>query len=407
MEVSCTFRILGVQEFTKWTWGRRVNLLLLLQVFFIPWASPFAFGPPFNLVLTESPPNTLLYSTENENHRFADFTVSPTHPHLLIAILEDHTHPSPSEVETSLVLINTSTKTVSLVVSGADFYASPRFSPDGTYLVWQQWWHPNMPWQGAEIYVARVTVGSDGEKVELGEKTLVGGVKGQVSAAYPLWITNETVLFTSDISGYQNPWSYSTLTGKSVPILPTPVEKDFSLPGWLLGESYSAVLDEKGEKVLCSVMQDGREVLCVLDAKSGTIAEIKSPYVEISSVSSIPKTGEAFFIGGQSSEPPEIISLTLSPTTPSFKTLKSTSSSATSSFPPGIVSVAQPITIKVPPNDDPVHLNFYPPTNPEYGGGVDGEKPPCVFGVHGGPTGMSNQVLNWSKQYFTSRGWAW
>jgi hypothetical protein len=74
-----------------------------------------------------------------------------------------------------------------------------------------------MPWQGAEIYVAKVTVGSGGEKVELGEKKLVGGVKGQVSAAYPLWISNETVLFTSDVSGYQNPWSHSTLTGKSVP----------------------------------------------------------------------------------------------------------------------------------------------------------------------------------------------
>ena len=264
-----------------------------------------------------------------------------------------------------------------------------------------------MPWQGAEIYVAKVTVSSDGEKVGLGEKTLVGGVKGQVSAAYPLWISNETVLFTSDVSGYQNPWSHSTLTGKSAPIFPTPVEEDFSLPGWLLGESYSAILDEKGERVLCSAMQDGRAVLYVLDVRSGTITEVKSPYVEISSMSSIQKTGEVFFIGGHSSEPSEIVSLTLSRTTPSFKTLKSTSSSATSSFPPGIVSVAQPITIKVPPNDDPVHLNFYPPTNPEYSGGVDGEKPPCVVGVHGGPTCISNQVLNWSKQYFTSRGWAW
>ena len=344
--------------------------------------------------------------TENKTHRFADFTVSPTHPHLLVAILEDHTHPAPSEVETSLVLINTSTSTISPVASGADFYASPRFSPDGKHLVWQQWWHPNMPWEGAEIHVAKVTVSSD-EKVELGEETLVGGVKGQVSAAYPFWISNETVLFTSDMSGYQNPWSYSTLTGKSVPILPTPVEKDFSLPGWSLGRSYSAVLDEKGGKVLCSVMQDGRAVLYVLDVKSGTIKEVESPYVEILSVRSIPKTGEVFFIGGRSSEPSEIISLTLSSTTPSFKTPNSTSSSATPSFPPGIVSIAKSITIKVPPNDDPVHLNFYPPTNPEYSDGVDGEKPPGVFGVHGGPTSMSNQVLSWSKQYFTSRGWAW
>jgi hypothetical protein len=270
-----------------------------------------------------------------------------------------------------------------------------------------------MPWQGAEIHVAKVSVSGDGEKVKVSEETLVGGVKGQVSAAYPFWISNETVFFTSDVSGYQNPWSYSTLTGKSGPILRTPVGKDFSLPGWLLGESYSAVLDEKGDRVLYSVMQDGRAVLYVLDVQSGKITEVKSPYVEILSVSSIPKTGEVFFIGGQSSEPSEIISLTLSPTTasqsppPSYKTLKSTSSSVTSAFPPGIVSIARSITIKVPPNDDPVHVNFYPPTNPEYSGGVDGEKPPCVFGVHGGPTGISGQVLSWSKQYFTSRGWAW
>ena len=90
-----------------------------------------------------------------------------------------------------------------------------------------------MPWYGAEIHVAEVAVNSDSERAELCERTLVGGVKGQVSAAYPFWTSNDTFIFTSDVSGYQNPWSYSTITGKSAPILPTPVEKDFSLPGWL------------------------------------------------------------------------------------------------------------------------------------------------------------------------------
>ena len=265
-----------------------------------------------------------------------------------------------------------------------------------------------MPWQGAEIYVAKVTVSSDGEKIEFVERTLVGGVRGQVSAAYPFWISNETVIFTSDVSGYHNPWYYSALTGKSAPILTTPVEKDFSLPAWTLGRSYSAALDEKGEEVLCSVIQGGRAVLYRLYLSSGKIVEVESPYVEISSVHSIPKTGEVFFVGGQSSEPSEIVSLSLgSLDSPSFKPVKAMSSITTSSFPPGIISAAQPITIKVPPNDDPVHLNFYPPTNPEYSGGADGEKPPWIFGVHGGPTSISNQVLSWSKQYFTSRGWAW
>jgi len=56
--------------------------------------------------------------------------------------------------------------------------------------------------------------------------------------------------------------------------------------------------------------------------------------------------------------------------------------------------------------DDPLYVNYYPPTNPDYTG-PDGEKPPCVLNVHGGPTGSANQVLSWSKQFFTSRGWAW
>lgn len=343
---------------------------------------------------------------ENEKYRYADFAVLPTHPHLLVAILEDHTVDIPSKVLTSLVLIDTSTKSFSPVTSGADFYAAPRFSPDGKHLVWQQWWHPDMPWQGGEIYVAKVTV-HDG-KIELGEKSLVGGIKSQVSAAYPSWLSNETILFTSDVTGYQNPRSYSILTGESVPILPVPAEMDFSLPAWLLGGSYSAPLDEKGEKVLYSVMKDGHSVLYILDVKSGELIEIKSQFVDISNVCSIPKRGEVLFIGGQSAEASRIVYLIIhshASLSVSFETLKSASSSA-NSFPPEILSVAQPMTVKVPPDDDPIYLNFYPPKNPDYIG-PEGKKPPCVFGVHGGPTGISSQALNWTTQYFTSRGWAW
>ena len=346
----------------------------------------------------------------NRNHRFADFTVLPTNPRILFAVLEDHTRPSPSDVKTSLVLIDTFTDTVCSIVSGADFYSSLRFSPDGKHAVWKQWYHPNMPWDGNELYVARVRVSvsfEQGENIELVESKLIGGAKGQVSASYPFWVSNETVHFTNNSSGHRVPWSYSISDNQSRPVLSDPVEMAFSLPSWFLGGSYGAVLDEKGEEVVYSAIQNGSSDLYHLDMNARKMTPIASPYVEISHVRSISKAREIIFVGGRSDGPLELVSLSLaSLDNPSFKTLKPLSFPTTPLSSSGIISVPQPVTIKAS-DGGLAHLNFYPPKNPEYSGGEGAEKPPCVFNVHGGPAMSSNRALNWMVQYFTSRGWAW
>jgi len=128
--------------------------------------------------------------------------------------------------------------------------------------------------------------------------------------------------------------------------------------------------------------------------------------VEVSHVQYV-KPGFAVFIAGRSTEPDAIVLADITdPKKPSWKTLKSTSTATTSAFSRQYISLPQPITLKVPPKDDPLYVNYYPPTNPEYTG-PDGEKPPCVINAHGGPTGSANQVLSWLKQFFTSRGFAW
>jgi dipeptidyl aminopeptidase/acylaminoacyl peptidase len=49
------------------------------------------------------------------------------------------------------------------------------------------------------------------------------------------------------------------------------------------------------------------------------------------------------------------------------------------------------------------HALVYPPTNPEVTG-ADGELPPLLVFVHGGPTGAAAPALRMAVQYWTSRG---
>ena len=69
-------------------------------------------------------------------------------------------------------------------------------------------------------------------------------------------------------------------------------------------------------------------------------------------------------------------------------------------------SVAKPVSFASGPNDErTAHALYYPPTNPEVRG-PEGEAPPLIVLIHGGPTGMARGRLDLAKQYWTSRGFA-
>ncbi|KDQ57917.1 hypothetical protein JAAARDRAFT_34728 [Jaapia argillacea MUCL 33604] len=341
---------------------------------------------------------------DNKNHRFADFTVHPKYPHLLVAILEDHTNPLPADVVTTLAVLNTQSKTVYTIISGADFYNCPRFSPDGKHLAWQQWFHPDMPWEGSEIHVGTVAIDGEG-KLSIISPTYVAGKRADISVAYPFWTSDNLLVFTSDISGYHNPWKYSLTEKKAGPVLPSPVAEDFSSPAWFLGWSYGASLE--GEETFYTSYRDGRSVFYLIRLESGTITEVECPYAEVEYLRRL-SGNQVVFMGKKSTEAAAVVLGTISNAHASFSILKSTAGESESAFPPSIISVPQPIALKVPPSGEPLYVVFYPPTNPDYAGtSIAGEKPPCVVHVHGGPTYAERQGLDWSKQYFTSRGFAW
>src|ERR1700761_8452127 len=155
-----------------------------------------------------------------------------------------------------------------VLVSGAQFFAFPTPSPDGTRLAWINWNHPNMPWDGTELRVAPVT----GATVRVADAALVmGGQEESVLA--PLWRDEATLYVISDASGWWNLYEVAAAAG-AAPRALHPVEEEFTGPLWQLGGRPFELLDDGRLAVLHGL---GERHLAVLDPVSGALADIDLP----------------------------------------------------------------------------------------------------------------------------------
>ncbi|MBD1882227.1 S9 family peptidase [Coleofasciculus sp. FACHB-T130] len=313
----------------------------------------------------------------------------------LYVVREDHTTGDREPVNT-LVSINLEDgDDIRVLVSGNDFYSSPRLSPDGSQLAWLTWNHPNLPWDGTELWVAKIT--ADGSLAE--SQRVAGGV--DESIFQPEWSPDGILHFVSDRSGWWNLYrwqSRSSLTSlkkgeKEVEPL-CEMEAEFGLPQWVFGMSTYAF--ESEERIICTYTQRGIWHLASLDTETG-LEQIETDYTEISSLKA--SGGRVGFIAGSPTKFSSIIQMDMA--TRQIEVLQRSSQLEIDS---GYLSVPQPIEFPTE-NGLTAHGFFYPPQNRDYTA-PDGELPPLVVKSHGGPTAATSSQLNLRIQYWTSRGFA-
>ncbi|HEX9019135.1 MAG TPA: hypothetical protein VF806_08105, partial [Anaerolineaceae bacterium] len=119
----------------------------------------------------------------------------------LVCVREDHTVGDREAVNTIVALDWTGADITgggTVLVEGSDFYSNPRISPDGSRLCWLTWRHPNMPWDGTELWVADVT--ADGGVAN--PRRVAGGASESVFQ--PEWGPDGRLYFVSDPSGWWN-----------------------------------------------------------------------------------------------------------------------------------------------------------------------------------------------------------
>ncbi len=81
--------------------------------------------------------------TPSGDKRYADMVVD-NQRRRIICVCEDHETSSAEPVNMLASILTRGGTEATVLVSGADFYSSPRLSPDGSKLAWLNWDHPNM-----------------------------------------------------------------------------------------------------------------------------------------------------------------------------------------------------------------------------------------------------------------------
>ncbi|KAH0838867.1 Alpha/Beta hydrolase protein [Lanmaoa asiatica] len=361
---------------------------------------------------------------ENPLWRYANFAVHPQQTNLLVTIREDHTDDpngdAPQNVVNTLCVVDTTTALVKVIAESGkkSFYATPVFNPSGNKIAWQQWSLPDMPWEGGIIYVADVI--TSGGTIQISEPVLVAGEKGKESANFPAWIDKTTLLFTWDGekgNRFQNPFIFDTGKPRSPQnpkrVLDNPLPQDFAEPAWWLGLYPYAILDG-GKYGAFTAFKDGKNILYVIGlAGSSKPVQIEDNIFGFVVAQHLrPVNANTFvFTGSESSSPGGVVLGTIvdpsSPHGANFSVLKPSVDPSTLKKFKDYISKPIPMPLEAPDHRT-IYIVYYPPHSRDYSGSsIPGEKPPCIINVHGGPTGLEPQALNWTKMFYTSRGFGW
>jgi dipeptidyl aminopeptidase/acylaminoacyl peptidase len=301
----------------------------------------------------------------------------------LVCVRETHDPDGAREPVNEIVLVDLDTGEGEVLVTGPDFVAAPRLSPDERELAWLQWDHPDMPWDGAELHVATF----DGEQVRDAHR-LGGG--GGVSAHRPVWLPDGRLVTSLDATGF---WEVHVRDGEDLRRV-TDLGADVGGPHWMFGNEAIAPLPDG--RLALAVTRRAATGLAVLDLDAGTVVEVEAPYTAVSQLQPTP-TGVAFLAAS-----PEVAQAVV--TYVPGRGLEEARRVDIDALRPGDLSPPEAIEVRTP-DGATTHAFVYPPASENHEG-PDGERPPLVVFTHGGPTGHVSPTLSAQIAYWTTRGFA-
>ncbi len=330
------------------------------------------------------PGNSPRRLTSQSDTRFADMTHDGAR-NRLITVAEHHGSGAhiPENYLAAIDLSCRGEKPVETIVSGKDFYAAPRVSPDGLTLAWLAWDLPDMPWESAALYAADIT--QDGSLAN--EQCIAGGDGSAVFQ--PSWSGDGKLFFVWDKSGFGTLYSWD---GTSIAQIHDD-NGELMRPHWVFGMQSYVILDEA--RIAAAFIVDGETTLKLIDVTSGAVTPVECALRGIDQLA--PHGKNIALIGASDFSTPAVVALKPDG---ALETLRSAGDSGL-----GADEISKGEILRFDSEGDEVFALFYPPVNANVGA-PENEAPPLIVFVHGGPTGMADRGLKLKIQYWTSRGFA-
>jgi dipeptidyl aminopeptidase/acylaminoacyl peptidase len=311
----------------------------------------------------------------------------------MIWVCEDHQTGSNQPINTLVQISIDGSHPQRTLVSGNDFYAAPRLSPDNMLLAWLEWRHPNMPWDGSELWVGHCA--ADGT---IADEKKVAGSEAE-SICQPEWSPDGVLYFVSDRSGWWNLYRVAgDPLGASAGIEAVfPLAAEFGSAQWSFRPSRYAFAS--AQQLICSYSRDGAAFLASVDLSTLEVMPVATEFTEIGSLCA--DADHVYFVGASPTHFPAIVKL--APASGQAAILKTSNTQDVRAY-DGYLSIAQPIEFPTENRLTAFGL-FHPPVNRDFAAPA-GELPPLIVRSHGGPTSAFSSALDWGVQYWTSRGFA-
>lgn len=314
--------------------------------------------------------------------RYADMSFD-SRRNRLVCVRESHVTPDREPVN-ELVAVDCATGAATVLASGHDFYSDPRPSPDGGRLAWLAWDHPNMPWDGTELWVAAL----DPDGMPRAPVKVAGG-KAE-SVFQPEWGPDGSLYLVTDPEGW---WNLHCHDGERLSCL-CRTDHEFGRPQWQFGQATYGI--ESDQRIVCAFVEKGVWRLGAVHQATGQLEVIPTRFTDVSDIAV--GAGRTVLIAASPWQG-AVVAL-VDPDTAKVTVLRESASALDEEF------VSPPEPVECPTGaGQRAYAFWYAPRNPHFRA-PDGEHPPLVVIGHGGPTGATTPSLSLATQYWTSRGFA-